>query len=429
MNKKILKELFPLAFILSLFPTSSGFCARLSLDESVQMALQNNLEIQIAAKKEDTAKYNLAGAKAKKRLTISLGSNFSISDGITDGIKKQFERDNTNSLSLNYPLYSAGKNNLNVNIQEQTLLQSSLNTQRTAENIAYNTIKAYYDILEADQDINVDKESVNNYTQHLKNVQELYSAGSIPKSDLLRSQVALSNAKQTLIKAKNTYDINVITFKNIIKLNRDEPLYLTDTFKYRAFIKPLSYCLLYAAKHRKDLEQAKIDCNIAQKNIELAKTDYKPTVNASISTDWTNQPTPTERDHDYTVGIAASWDVFDNGLTKSSINSAQSVLEQKQLALQEKADDIDLEVRQAYLNMNEAKKRFNSTQTAIDQAEEDLFIAQEKYRVGAGIILDIIDAQLALSTARLNQISAQYDYARDKAQLKNAMGISVEDNE
>ena len=83
-------------------------------------------------------------------------------------------------------------------------------------------------------------------------------------------------------------------------------------------------------------------------------------------------------------------------------------------------------LRQAYYNMREAEKRFNSTQTAVDQAEEDMFIAQEKYRVGAGVILDVIDAQLALSTAELNHISAQYDYARDKAELENAMGLNEE---
>ncbi|MBB5337543.1 TolC family protein [Pectinatus brassicae] len=76
--------------------------------------------------------------------------------------------------------------------------------------------------------------------------------------------------------------------------------------------------------------------------------------------------------------------------------------------------------------MTEAQKRFISTKTAIAQAEEDLFIAQEKYKIGSGIILDIIDAQLALSTAKLNYISAQYDYARYKAELENAMGIDAE---
>ena len=79
--------------------------------------------------------------------------------------------------------------------------------------------------------------------------------------------------------------------------------------------------------------------------------------------------------------------------------------------------------------MREAEKRFNSTGDAVKQAEEDYFIAREKYRAGEGLMLDIIDAQEALSTARLNYISAEYDYARYKATVENAMGIGLNDSE
>ena len=79
--------------------------------------------------------------------------------------------------------------------------------------------------------------------------------------------------------------------------------------------------------------------------------------------------------------------------------------------------------------MREAEKRFNSTQDAVHQAEEDAFIAREKYRAGEGLMLDIIDAQEALSTAKLNHISAQYDYARYKATVENAMGVELTSEE
>lgn len=65
----------------------------------------------------------------------------------------------------------------------------------------------------------------------------------------------------------------------------------------------------------------------------------------------------------------------------------------------------------------------------MNQAEEDYYIAREKYRAGEGLMLDIIDAQEALSTARLNYISAQYDYARYKATVENAMGLGLTTDE
>ena len=108
--------------------------------------------------------------------------------------------------------------------------------------------------------------------------------------------------------------------------------------------------------------------------------------------------------------------------TKSNVKSAEASYNKAEYELSDTEDTIDLEVRQAYLNMREAERRFNSTAMAVKQAEEDYFIATEKYKVGAGIILDVIDAELALSQARLNYASAQYDYARYKANLEYVIG-------
>ena len=90
---------------------------------------------------------------------------------------------------------------------------------------------------------------------------------------------------------------------------------------------------------------------------------------------------------------------------------------------------MDYDIRAAYFSMKEAENRLNSTQDAVDKAKEDYFIAREKYRAGEGIMLDVIDAQLALSKAEMNHISAQYDFARGKAQVENAMGQSLTESE
>lgn len=302
------------------------------------------------------------------------------------------------------------------------LLKSELNLERTEETIKYNTIKAYFDILEAKQNVNIEQESVNNYESHLTDVRNLYAAGSIPKSDVLRSEVALSNAQQSLIIAQNDYEINLSTFRNIIKIDRNEPLNLTDDFVYQIVRMSLPECLDYAMAYRKDRIASQIDVEIAKNNIDVAKAGYLPTVNLSVSTSWDKQALPSGNDHDYQAGVSANWNIFDNNVTKSNVKSAEASYNKAEYELSDTEDTIDLEVRQAYLNMREAERRFNSTAMAVKQAEEDYFIATEKYKVGAGIILDVIDAELALSQARLNYASAQYDYARYKANLEYVIG-------
>ena len=141
------------------------------------------------------------------------------------------------------------------------------------------------------------------------------------------------------------------------------------------------------------------------------------------ATNWDKQPLPSSDDYDYRATVSANWNLFDSNVTEAQVEAAQANFDRAGYTLSETLDNIDLEVRQAYLNMREAEKRFNSTALAVKQAEEDYFIATEKYRVGEGVILDIIDAEFALSQARLNYISAQYDYARYKANLEYAIGV------
>lgn len=415
-------KLKTLAIILSLcmginVPVAGA--ASLSINDAVQMALERNNSIKIADQDTKVATANLKAAKGANGVSVSLSSNLSGSDGAMSS----FEKGNSNGISASIPIYTGKKNELNINNSEANLLKSQLDLERTKETVRYDTIKAYYDILEAQQNVNINQESVNNYQSHLTDVQNLYSGGAVPRSDLLRSEVALSNAQQSLILAQNTYDINVSTFRNIIKLDRAESVTLTDGFSYTPVKMSLNECLDYALSSRRDAMSSKLDLDIAKNNIDIAKAGYLPTVDFSLSTNWDKQPLPSSNDYDYRATVSANWNLFDSNITRANIEAAQAEYDRAGYTLSETLDNIDLEVRQAYLNMREAEKRFNSTALAVKQAEEDYFIATEKYRVGEGIILDVIDAELALSQARLNYSSAQYDYARYKANLEYAIGV------
>ena len=415
-------KLKTLAIILSLcmginVPVAGA--ASLSINDAVQMALERNNSIKIADQDTKVATANLKAAKGANGVSVSLSSNLSGSDGAMSS----FEKGNSNGISASIPIYTGKKNELNINNSEANLLKSQLDLERTKETVRYDTIKAYYDILEAQQNVNINQESVNNYQSHLTDVQNLYSGGAVPRSDLLRSEVALSNAQQSLILAQNTYDINVSTFRNIIKLDRAESVTLTDGFSYTPVKMSLNECLDYALSSRRDAMSSKLDLDIAKNNIDIAKAGYLPTVDFSLSTNWDKQPLPSSNDYDYRATVSANWNLFDSNITRANIEAAQAEYDRAGYTLSETLDNIDLEVRQAYLNMREAEKRFNSTALAVKQAEEDYFIATEKYRVGEGIILDVIDAELALSQARLNYSSAQYDYARYKASLEYAIGV------
>ena len=399
----------------------AGSCAALSLDEAVQMALQQNTAVRITALGEDVAAATLKQAKGNKGFSVTANTSLSTSDKNNEGRVNA----NNNGITASLPIYSGGKNEANVESGELGVKMARLNTDREKENIKLNVIQSYYNVLEAQQTIHVDQSSVDNYQAHLTNVEQLFSAGSKARIDVLRSSVELSNARQKLIKAQNSYEVDLSKLRNILNMDPNEPLTLTDDFSYVVFPQELAGCVAYARQNRKDLQADQYTLQQKELAVKAAKAGLLPTVNLSVGASWEKQGLPSSDNHNYTAGVTASWDIFDGGTNKAKIAAAKTAADVARLTLEQDQNSVDLAVREAYYNMREAEKRFTSTQDAVKQAKEDYFIASEKYRAGEGLMLDIIDAQLALSTAQLNYISAQYDYARYKAGVENAMGTGI----
>ena len=399
-----------------------GSCMELPLETAVQLALKNNPDVLITRLGEETARASLRQARGQNSFSWKVSSSFSRSEsGNSD-----WENGNSNKISVSLPLYSGGANQNSIKSGELGVDIARLKTERKWETTRLAVIQAYYDTLEAKKKIAVYQDTVDKYQQHLTNVEQLYGAGSKAKIDVLRSQVELSNAQQELIKGKNSYDNNLSTLRSLIYVDSSEPLELTDDFSYIAFEGDVGECLSYALDNRKEIMMDNYQLQQKELAVKTAKAGYGPTVDVSVGAGWSKQVLPDNDNHDYTASLGVSWNIFDSGITAGKVDAARAELAIAQATLAKDKNDIDLAVRKDYNSMREAEERFNSTQAAVKQAEEDFFIAQEKYKAGEGIMLDIIDAQEALSTARHNYISAQYDYARYKAALESDMGMAVE---
>lgn len=403
-----------------------SYAADLSLAEAIELALAQNTELRVTQKGEESADAALRQAKGNNGVSISAGDNISFSK------VEHFEHSTGNVLSLNgsLPLYSGGRNQANIRSAELGVDTARLTTERRREDLKLQVVKAYYDALQARKTIEVDQESVDNYQAHLTNVQQLYSAGSKARIDVLRSSVQLSDAQQTLIKAQNAYEVDLATLRNLLNMDRDEPLNLTTDFSYEEFSVAMDEAIAYAYLHRKDLLVDAYQVEQKEQAVKAARAGYLPSIDLSVGANKSNDFHPSsDSSRGVSAGLGINWNIFDSGVTHAQVDSAETDLDVAKLNLKKDRETADLELRQAYYNMREAEKRFKSTSDAVQQAEEDYYIAREKYRAGEGLMLDIIDAQLALSTARLNYISAQYDYARYKAEVENKMGVSLTDAE
>lgn len=404
----------------------SAHAMKLTLDEAIHTALAANTGLRITQAGERTADAALKEARGKNRISAEAGDTLRTSKARDEDAQTS----NALSVSARLPLYSGGANEANIASGEIGAQSARLTTERAREDLRYEVTAAYWDAVEASKKIEVQRDTVNKYDAHLKNVTVLYDAGAQAKIDVLRSSVELSNARQELVRAENTYAVSLATLRNLLNIDRTEELTLTTEVAYQPFDTSVDNCISYAYRNRLDLAVARAKLRRCELAVERARAGKRPSVNLTLGTGLTSQFQPRhDTSTDVSASVGVSWNIFDSGVTRGAIEEAEAERDIALLNVKKEEESIDLNLRKAYLNMREAEQRFTSTGDAVRQAREDYHIANERYRAGEGILLDIIDAQTALATAQTNAISARYDYARYRAQVENLMGTELTESE
>lgn len=432
MNKKSLNKTITAVLLSgSLFLGGSNLAfaqdtVDLTLDNTVEMALENNRTIKQAVYDTDSARWALSEAKGQKGFSISWQTAAAAVGGETYDLQNR-DSSYQNVVEASIPLYTGGQLENNIKGKEIGVDISDLTLENTKQQIKYDTTKGYYNILQCRNLVGVNQETVDQLQAHLDTVNAKYAAGTVAKSDVLRSQVELADAKQNLVNAENNYDLSISSLNNLIGLPIDTKINIQDELKYTKYDLSLAECMDLAMNNRPDGIAAAKSVEQAKTSVKVAQAGNLPQVSAYASytidgDDAFNNDAAEQSE----VGVKASWSIFDNNVTKSQVRQAEAALAKAQENVQYVNEGIQLEVHQAYLNLLSAEKNIQTTSVAVNQASEDYNIAQVRYTAGVGTNIDVMDAAVALTTAKTNYVQALYDYNVSKAQLDKAMGLPVD---
>ncbi len=411
--------------LLVLNTMSLAAAAELSLDDSIALALQNNPSIKMAAADKDKADWGIKENEAGKMPSLSLTNSDNRSSAAAAAAGASTNNSFNTSLRLSVPLYTGGRAEGLIDQAKSNASIATIGVAKAKEQVKLDTTTAYFSVLQNSKLVEVNQQTVDNLTEHLKNVQAQFAVGTIAKSDVLRSEVELANAQQNLTKAQNAYDVSVATFNNIIGMPLDSQNTMKDDLAYVKYDMSLEDSIKMADEKRPEILQSQESINAAQSGIKVADSGKLPTVTASGSQGWTGSSFPGDNSN-WTVGVSANWDIFDSGVTNAKIKQAKANMDKVNENDQQIRTGVELEVRQAYLSMKEAEARIETSKVAVDKANEDLKASQAKYYAGVGTNLDVIDAQVALTQAETNSTQALYDYNVNQAKLQKAIGAGVE---
>ena len=411
----------------------------LNLPKTVQMALDYNRDIknsqyalkkaeyainQAQAGKKPTVDYNF-GAQRSRATDAATYSRAASLMGGANSVSNAF----SNGISVNIPLYTGGLVEGQIDVAKLGKTNAQEEILRVEQATKYSAIQGYYGLLAYQELQGVYHEAVDNLQGHLDNVQAQYNVGTKAKVDVLSSDVSLANAKTTAITADNNVAVAESNLNNILGLPLETKLNLADhQLPFDTYSISLQEATDYAMKYRPEVLQAAIAVQEAERNIDIADAGNKPTVAITGGNDWADNTFPgiDANKRSWKVAAGVTYNFYDGGATKAKVNQAKQDLLVARETEQKTREAVQLEVKQAYLNIRSAAQKVEETQTVVDQARENYRIQNIRYQAGVGINLDVLDAQLSLNEAQVNHIQALYDYNVGIAKLEQVMGVDVE---
>ena len=294
--------------------------------------------------------------------------------------------------------------------------------ERVANETVLSVKNTYFNVLRDQAQVRVDEQLVTADTESVRIAQVRFDAGATARYDVLTAQTTLSNAQTALSSARNTLTLAVANLSNLVGLSQDTAVTLQEppqpslnrTFDRAALTKT-------ALADRPEVQQANRNITIAQRLKKLAGVTLLPSLSIVGAGGYTG-PVTTNSHTSYTISAVIGIPLYDGGATKAKVRTAESDLRTQEVTRDQLRLNVDLEVRQALSNINDAQTRAASTGVGASTADEAYRLANVRYQNGIGTILDVVNAQAQLAQAQTNLLNAQYDYQTSLAQLTRAIG-------
>ena len=410
----------------SLGTVNAANVVNITLDETIQRAFENNRTIKESIAEREGAFWSLSEARRQGNPQVTWSWSGARVGGMAyDGSDTNRAFTNTGSISM--PIYRGGQLREGRKSARYALSSADLALENTMQTVRLQSTVYYFNVLQYRNLIEVYEEEVLTLQEHLRNVNAQFRVGTVAKVDVLESQVELANAMQNLVNIQNQYDVAVANLNNYIGLPADTVVRPQDTLAYKKYDLKLTDCTSYALENRADAAMADYAVKQAESAKKSAKSGWYPSVNAGISKEIDTKNMFGHKVNDqWSIGVSASWNIFDGGLTRSQVNQAEAALVRAKEVAAQTREQVQLDVQSAFLDLHAAERNIGTTQAAVILGEENYKISQVRYAAGVGTNLDVMDASRKLTEARSNYFTALYNYNTAKASLDRYMGVPVE---
>ena len=403
-----------------------------SVDDCVKLALENNPSIISQMMDRNIYKNKVAQAWANYFPTINAGVSISRNDMLMSNFKfpvQKYNLWNSPNLGVNMLLFDFGKTSASAGVEKKSFEASEENLQANINEIIYNVKSAYYTLLYAIQQVEVQEEAVAQYEIHLKQAEAYYRIGSKAKIDVTTAQYNLNNAKLNLIQAKNAVDSAYADLNNAMGLPEFADYEIKEKLTTRKYDIIFDDIIKVAYEQRPQLLAAKKKMEGSKILIKASKYAFLPDLTGFGS--YTSGGKSPSTDYGYQIGAQIAYQNLNLLLLKQQVDEAKLTYLKDKADYEVQRQNVYLEVKQAYIQFKNAQESIPVALSSMNEAKDRYDLAAGRYKVGLGDAVELKDAQNTYLNAQLGYYNTLTQYNTSAANLERVVGapiIPVENN-
>jgi TolC family type I secretion outer membrane protein len=430
MNVRPIRAAFALMILMLTGPAASAVFAEeniLTLDQIVETAIRRNPGITISQQEVAASQARVTQSKSAYLPQVSATAGYTrLNQWATDPFTGKDYRgqydDYQAGLSVSQYLYDFGQTDGKVEQSRFYLSASQKGVVITVADTVRDIKKSYYEVLKRQNLVKVNQESVRIQEEHLNQAKAFYQAGIRPKIDVTKGETEYADSRLSLIRAEYAYRSSILDMESLLGGPPVEGKYaLADVpTSLSAEPMPLESLVQEASTRRPELDRIKDLIKAAQAQLKYSRAGYWPSITANAAGGWENTEYPLE---DYwQMGVNVSWPIFTGFNTQGRIAESRAEIDKLEAGRRQIELQVLNEVSTAYLGLNTTIEAIKTTELGLVQAQENMDLADGRYKNGVGNAIEYSDAELALTQARSNLVQAAYQYHQQMAELDRAVG-------
>lgn len=411
---------------------------RWTLHKAVHFALANNPDTAIARQRIAAAQAAVREADAAFFPHLDLGTSYTRTDNPMfsfGNILNQGEFDDTidfndpgttDNLTMaataSYRLYNGGSDQAGLKAAEARETASIHEMDAVRAQLSFEVVKTFYTIVQAEETVRARLSAVDAAAAAVRVARERYAAGDLLKADLLNLEVHQSEEEENLIQARHGLHLAQRALLNLLGLEDGptaidyEPAFEQHPPREREFTL------------RSELMALESAVTAAEAVVRQARSAYYPTADAFASYQIDRGYELDGDGNSWLAGVKVNFNLFSGQRTAARIAGARAALTEKKEQLRKVSLSIRLEVEQASMALEQAEQRLRVTEKMVAQAEESARLSRERFKEGAILTSELIDAENRLTGAVVRRTAAMTARKIAVADLRRACGFEQFDH-